>query len=277
MKLLKHPVAVGWLAGSFVLISLSVFLSVFLSGKAAVVVLSVLLSQAASSVFFPILVGHFYETFREKETGREVWRTFRDLSEAGILRVYKDREESEDPDNAVTALREAFYAHRTGEVRLAGVSLRVFLNPTGPFYEAVRNVVLLGKEKGGVFLNVLVVHADSPEAKNRGCIEPSPNGTPMINRDLGITTAYLRTLAQQGGDRTVEFGCYKEAPYCTMVLFPDRCFFSPNILSETTPVRLPMIVFRAGSHGYRALERYFEYLWSHRIKPETLNDLGVDS
>ena len=47
-------------------------------------------------------------------------------------------------------------------------------------------------------------------------------------------------------------------------MFPDKCYFSPNLLSTDPPVRLPMVVFSAKSHGYKKLEEYFEYLWQNK-------------
>jgi hypothetical protein len=69
-------------------------------------------------------------------------------------------------------------------------------------------------------------------------------------------------LNSQFKSKVIEYGYYDCCPYCTLVIFPDKCYFSPNILSVDAPVRLPMVIFRAGSHGYQKLDAYFDYLWN---------------
>ena len=94
---------------SFVAMIVSVLLSVFIPNDLLVLILAVLLTQAASSIFFPILVGYFYEKLKEEESGSAIWRVFKEFSDGGIERVYKNREESENPDNALNILRQAFF------------------------------------------------------------------------------------------------------------------------------------------------------------------------
>ncbi len=53
----------------------------------------------------------------------------------------------------------------------------------------------------------------------------------------------------------------KSAPYCTVVIFPEKAFYTPNILSTDVPANLPMLVFHHSSDVYDKLKQYFEFLW----------------
>lgn len=107
---------------------------------------AVVLESLGSAVLFPILVSFSYDRLKEKWLGDEVWRIFNELSDAGISRVYKDRETSPRRDNAQTRLSEEFRSFENGEILMMGVSLRVFFNPLGPFY---RDIETMLRETGG--------------------------------------------------------------------------------------------------------------------------------
>ena len=262
MELLKRPVVLAWLVISFIVMVISILLSIFVPSNTLVVIIAVLLSQASSSIFFPILVGYFYDKIKEEESGGVIWRVFKEFSDGGIIRIYKDREESTSPENAVAELRQAFFDHRQGEVKMIGVSLRVFFNPTGPFFQAISQIASIAETNREVQIRALILHPESPEAANRAAIETPHMGEPLIKRDIALTAANIQSCFPNA---LIEYGYYKEAPYCTLVIFPDRCFFSPNLLSRVVPVRLPMIIFRSGSHGYHVLDAYFEYLWQKKM------------
>ena len=268
MGLLKRPVVLAWLVMSFIVMVVSVLLSIFMPSTTFVVIVAVLLSQASSSVFFPILVGYFYDKVREEESGGAIWRVFKEFSDGGIIRIYKDRQESPSTENAVVELRQAFLNHRQGEVKLIGVSLRVFFNPTGPFYQAISKIASIGESNEEVQIKALVSHPESPEVANRAAIETPNMKEPLIARDIALTTANIQHLHSCFPNALIQYGYYREAAYCTLVVFPDRCFFSPNLLSRIVPVRLPMIIFQSGSHGYCVLNAYFEYLWRKRTPPK---------
>ena len=267
MGLLKYPIILAWLVASFVLMIVSILMGIFMPNEIVVIVAAALLSQASGSIFFPILVGYFYDRLKEKESGEAVWQVFKEFSDGGIIRIYKDREESPYPENAVNSLRQEFVNHTHGEVKLVGVSLRVFFNPTGPFYEAIRNVASIAETNPNVQIKALLCNLGSPEVVNRASIETPQTKDSLIERDIGLTAANMKNLQNRYPNASVEYGFYNEAPYCTLVIFPDRCFYSPNILSKEAPVRLPLIVLRSGSHGYQVLNEYFEYLWNRRVSP----------
>jgi hypothetical protein len=279
MKILRHPIVLIWFIVAIIAMIVSVLLSYFAANSPFWVITAILMSQAASSIFFPILVGYFYDTLKEKESGDIIWQVFKDFSEGGIIRVYKDRELSESAENAEVDLRRAFESHADGEVKLIGVSLRVFFNQTGPFYRSILHIALRAQQNRRIRIKALVSHPDSPEVKCRAEIEtPQMLKEPLIRRDILTSIANMQHINDQFEVDTVEYGYYSSCPYCTLVVFPDKCYFSPNLLSTDAPVRLPMIVFKAGSHGYEKLNYYFDYLWARRTPvEESLSTLSIEN
>jgi len=168
----------------------------------------------------------------------------------------------------VVELRQAFLNHRHGKVKLVGVSLRVFFNPTAPFYQVIATIASIGQNNPDVSIKALLSHPKSPEVVNRAAIETPDKGATLTEKEIALTAANIDNLRRQFSGSSIEYGYYKEAPYCTLVVFPDKCFFSLNLLSKVVPVRLPMIVFRSGSHGYTVLDEYFKYLWRGRMTLE---------
>lgn len=223
------------------------------------IVAGVVVQTLGAAILFPILVSYAYDRLREKWLGDEVWRLFNELAEAGISRVYKDREYVEGRDNALTRLSEEFNGFTDGEVRMIGASLRVFFNPLGPFYRDIDRMM----KNPQVTVRALVNRADSPEASNRTRIEEPnlPDGAvPQSRRDLDSTIANVTIL--HGNNPRIDLRMYAEAPYCTAIIFPDLCYYSPNLIAPEVPVRLPMIVFRSGSHAYKMISASFESIWA---------------
>jgi len=102
---------------------------------------------------------------------------------------------------------------------------------------------------------------------NRAKLEtPDRLNDPLIKIDIKSTIASIQNLNRLYGKGSVEYNLYLSAPYCTAVIFPDKCYFSPNLLSQVAPVRLPMIVFGMNSHGYEKINYYFDYLWNTSTK-----------
>jgi len=266
MKILKHPIVLIWFVISIIAMIVSVLLSVYATQTPIWIILAILMSQASSSILFPILVGYFYDTIKEKESGDAIWQVFKDFSEGGIIRVYKDREPSNNPENAEVDLRRAFENHSHDDVKLIGVSLRVFFNQTGPFYNSMLRVAIKAQKDTSIRIKALVSHPNSPEIRCRAEIEtPHMLNDPIIIMDILTSIANMQHINDQFETKPVEYGFYESCPYCTLVIFPDKCYFSPNLLSTVAPVRLPMIVFAAGSHGYEKLNFYFDYLWKRKV------------
>ncbi|MCJ7655703.1 MAG: hypothetical protein MUO97_10500 [Dehalococcoidia bacterium] len=252
---------------SLFVLMFSAVLSMFAPNTVQWNLATIILATVSSSAFFPLMAGYFYDKFKEEQQGENVSRVFREFSEAGILRVYKDREESKDRDNAEADLKESFANHSQGRIKIVGVSLRVFFNQTGPFYQSIVRIAHLHSLDTEVGFQALVCEPSSHEVLNRAKIEtPDRLDDKLIEIDIKSTIASIQNLNEKHGKAAIEYGYYCSAPYCTLIIFPEKCYFSPNILSTEAPVRLPMIQFAAKSHGYVKLEEYFDYLWQNRIK-----------
>jgi hypothetical protein len=227
---------------------------------------AIALEALGAAVLFPIVVSVVYDSLRERWLGDEVWRIFGELADAGISRVYRDREATPNPDNAQARLAEEFSDLSSGEVRMMGVSLRVFFNPLGPFYSDIADMLRNGRD--GISLNVLISSPRSAEAQERANIEEpgkASDAKPQIQRDIESSVATVRSMVQTM-EADITLRQFTPAPYCTAVLFPHIAYYSPNLLAPDAPVRLPMILFRPGSHGYQMLSASFDYLGAH---PET--------
>jgi hypothetical protein len=226
-------------------------------------VTGITLQSLGAAILFPILVSFAYDRLRERWLGDEVWRLFSELADAGIIRVYRDREYAENRDNAQTRLSDAFAACKSGEVCMMGPSLRVFFNPLGPFYADIAD--MLRHAGGNVTIRALIERADSSAVADRVAIEEptlEPGDKPQTQRDAESSIAQAKALMNTVGPH-LEVRRFMQAPYCTAVIFPDIAFFSPNLLAPVVPVRLPMILFRSGSHGYNMIKASFEHLWEH--------------
>lgn len=238
-------------------------------------VVAIATQTLGAAIMFPIFVSFAYDRFRERWLGDEVWRLFAELADAGITRVYKDREFVQDRDNAQTRLSEEFKKFKGGEIRMMGPTLRVFFNVLGPFHDEIET--MLAKGHGGVLIRALIERDDSPSVADRTAIEEphlAAGDQPQTQRDAGATVAAIRTIRKNIGAFII-LRRFMPAPYCTAVIFPHVGYFSPNLLAPAVPVRLPMIVFRAGSHGYRMLVASFEYLWSHQATVQSVPDEPV--
>lgn len=258
--ILRNPWIFAVFFTSFTFLMVSAGLAIWAPKEQFIIIM---LSQFSSAVFFPILVGFFYERFKRKQEGETIWGVFKEFSDGGILRVYKDREENDSEENALQDLRKAFETHNDGTIKLIGVSLRVFFNQPGPFYRSITTICDLHKYKKNVSVKALISSPDSPETLNRARIEtPGRQSDPLIKIDMKSTIESILNLKKNYGEESVEYKTYLPAPYCTAIIFPGKCYFSPNILSVNPPVRLPMIVFRQNSHGYEKINDYFDYLWN---------------
>jgi len=257
-----RKVLYGGAAVGFVLFVAGISIANSVDGTVALVA-GLALEALGAAILFPIVISFTYDTLRERWLGDEVWRLFGELADAGIARVYGDREISARADNAQARLSNEFRSLDTGEVLMLGVTLRVFFNPLGPFYKDIEAMLRTGGEK--VHINALISRSDSLEIAERCHIE-QPNldegEHPQIERDIESSVATVRGMTQALGPG-ITMRQFLPAPYCTAVVFPHIAYFSPNILAPEAPVRLPMILFRSDSHGYKMIQASFDYLWKH--------------
>lgn len=252
------------LISSLFILVISIILGYFSRDNQILFLVSIMLTTISSSIFFPLIIGYYYEELKNKKVTERIDNFYKTLTDSGIIRIYKDREwNSINNDNAFTQLSQALLAHNNGEIKMIGVSLRVFYNQMGPYHDNIKK--LCGKHKANPEINikVLICKIDSPEVFNRGKIESPNQVTPLIIDDIEKTMKMIENLNYKYGENAVLLKNYISAPYCTLIIFPDKCFFSPNILSYESPVGLPMIVFNSESHAYIKLTEYFDYIWKN--------------
>lgn len=261
-KISKRQVV--WLVISFCCILIACIISVAVPNVPLIVtILLIVLTQLSSCFFFPIVVGYYIEKEKAKEDFGIINSFYQDFSEGGIIRVYKDREASENVnDNGLVAMKKAFDEHDNGEIKLIGVSLRVFFSQTGPFYPSISKLCEKSKDNYSIHIKALINSETAPETINRGKIESPGLDPPTIINEMRTTKSHIRILNSNLMQPAIECKDYDQAPYCTAVIFPEKCFISQNLLCKTAPVKLPLIIFRKGSHGYEVINDYFDYLWS---------------
>jgi hypothetical protein len=51
------------------------------------------------------------------------------------------------------------------------------------------------------------------------------------------------------------------APYCTAIIFPHICYFTPNLLYHSVPVDMPMLSFLRGGPPYDKILDHFKFVW----------------
>jgi hypothetical protein len=227
---------------------------------------AVILETLGASILFPIVVSIIYDRLRERWLGDEIWRLFNELSDAGISRIYKDRENSTHLDNAQTRLSNEFRGFENGEVLMMGVSLRVFFNPLGPFYRDIE--AMLRNGNGRVRIRAMICDPKNADIPVRAAIEEAGREAALksqIERDIESSIVTVGALDSSIGNY-IKLGSYMAAPYCTTIIFPHVCYYTPNLLAPRAPNGLPMILFRSGSHSYKMVYESFEYLWQ---RPET--------
>jgi UDP-2,3-diacylglucosamine pyrophosphatase LpxH len=228
--------------------------------------------------------------------GQSIHNLQSSLLNGGIEAVYPNRGGSSEK-----ALQDAFRAHTNGEVRLTGASLRLFLAPGLHFYYYVQELLQRQSAGSISVRAVMCSPDYNRELPVRSFIEEfGPNGehprvhplnwaqpltfdfaefeatffaqhgavsrtgkTLRVIHDLQSTRVGIEALrgVAQGAANQITHRETRYAPYCTAVIFPDRAFYTPNLLCATVPVDLPMMVFEAGSDAYEKLAEYFEFQW----------------
>lgn len=223
---------------------------------------ALVLANLGAAILFPIVVSIVYDNIRERWMGDEIWRIFCELTDGGIIRIFKDRK-----GNAQSCLMKEFDSLKKGKVDMIGVSLRLFFDEIAPFYTNVRDMLYRD-----IRIQALICDLESTEVCNRSKFERDPT---RIFRHLKMTSANVSTLqkelssADTASDNqtymteSITLRHYTGAPYCTAIIFPDKCYFTPHILCREAPDNLPMIVFSSESSAYKKIKEYFDHLWKN--------------
>lgn len=251
--------------------------------------------QIGGAFFFALSVGWIVEKLRNAQGYSVLWEFSQEFQKAGILAFYSDRK-----GHAEKVLEEAFEKHRKGDVLIAGASLRFFLASSGHLYPWIQKMLqnednlvniralFCSPEnnhelpirsfveefnqdatfsrhsdfdwKGKITFSIK--EFESKFFDEHGINAPQEQKLRVIE-DLGSTRIGVRAL-KGTATHTPNFISHREirfAPYCTTVIFPDRAFYTPNLLCTEVPVNMPMIIFHKNSHAYEKLLQYFEFLW----------------
>ncbi len=250
--------------------------------------------QVGGAFFFAISAGYIIEKIRDIKGFSVLWSFSQEFRQAGILAFYSNRD-----NEAEKNLKEAFAEHKRGEVLMAGASLRKFLVREYPFYLGIRN--MLTKKDNSVRVRALFCSPDSNDElpvrafveefnqdgkfgedpydwekeidfpfrefkeqfyKKYGIKAPSDEKLKIID-DLVSTRKGISTLnrASKNTKNSIKSREIKSAPYCTVIIFPDKAFYTPNLLYYQPPVNMTTLVFHKSSDTYNKLKYYFEFLW----------------
>lgn len=243
------------------------------------------------------LSDSYEDAFREilRSIGPEV-QDNKEFKKAGVLEFYSDRK-----DDAEKSLEKAFEKHEGGSVLMAGPSLRLFLAPGLHFYDWVGQMLKKHGSSQIILKALSCSPLDNHELPIRSFVEEfnqDGSGPPKVYQidwekkidfcfkkfeaaffqnhgtnpskkrcrviqDLTSTRIGVDALngVAMASDNIVEHREFRSAPYCTVIIFPDRAYYTPNLLSTEIPVNMPMIVFHKTSHAYKKLVNYFECLW----------------
>jgi len=255
-SILKDTTTMFFLFLSFSLLVISIILAIdHPQPSSSLNILIMLLSQIAACILFPLLVGYYIEKFREKRDGDTLMQFFDELSEGGIMRVFKHRKPG---SQGFENMKIKFETHTSGEIKIIGITLKTFFSSYGLILTPIQNSLT---NYPNVKIKALLCDENSPEVKNRGDIEYSKNGQINIQNKILTITSQLDILINERNLTNLSYKKYMEAPYCTAAIFPDSCYFSPNLLSGSDKINLPFIVLKKGSEGYENIDKYFDYLW----------------
>ncbi len=249
-------------------------------------------AQLGGAFFFTLSVGWMVDWLKRRSGYSELWMLSREFSEAGLLKFYSSRNRESEEE-----IEAAFNAHVDGEIQIAGASLRLFLASNSRFHEPIRRLLADPKRDA----NIRVIYC-SPDGNNelpvRSFVEERasdgewkvggssdwskleydmyhqflnnfpqntshPSAQLRVITDLHSTRAGIRELNAKAMARSsITSGEYHHAPYFTMVMFPDKVFYTPNILSQRVPASLPLLVFHRRSEVYELLYDQFRFMWA---------------
>jgi hypothetical protein len=243
--------------------------------------------QLGGAFFFALTAGYIVEKIRSSEGYSVLWLFSQEFRKAGVSQFYSDRKGQSEK-----ALEEAFNSHFEGEVLMAGASLRLFL-ATGQHFHDWTSKILSRKNvrvravfcspEGNDELPLRSFIEEFNQDKNFPKDSPfdwskkinfsfeefkqdfyrDPKNELRVINDLmatrrGITA--LKGLTKSIGS-SIDHREIRSAPYCTVIIFPDKAFYTPNLLSEKSPVNMPTLVFHKTSEVYKRLKEYIEFLW----------------
>ncbi|MCP4303814.1 MAG: hypothetical protein GY788_02830 [bacterium] len=256
--------------------------------------LATILTQSGGAVFFALTVGWAMKRVQDYEGYSVLWLFSQEFRKAGLTDFYSSR-----TAEAQKALEEAFEHHQGGEILMVGASLRLFLAPGLHFYKFVGDVLNRDGSSPIAIRAVSCDPDKNRELPFRSLAEEFLHESGDDNLDYDRRNPRkldLEEFCQEFADRfglngrerelrvvhdlrstrvgvtelrkaipvdgnTLEFREQPGAPYATIIIFPDRAFFTPNLLSATVPANMPTLVYHRSSEPYRRLREHFDILW----------------
>ncbi len=256
-----------------------------------------LLVEAGGAFFFAMTVGWALDKLRDAEGYSVLWLFSQEFRKAGVLAFYSDRKDEAEKVleqafkehhggkilMAGASLRVFLASGQNYQPGISKMLTReertpievkaIWCNPESNHELPVRSFVeefnqdkTFPKESTPFNWNQPITFSFSNFEnyffKNFGVNVPSKQRVRVI-QDLEATRAGVRELKGKvtGLDNSIDYRECNFAPYCTVIIFPDKAFYTPNLLCTEFPVNLPVIVFHRSSDGYKKLVNYVEFLW----------------
>lgn len=259
-----------------------------------------LLVEAGGAFFFALTVGWVIERLRDAEGYSVLWLFSQEFRKAGVLAFYSDRKNNAERTleqafekhhggevlMAGASLRlflaQGFHFYSRVKEMLSRKGRRLVVVralscspvcnhevPVRSFVQEFDQNLIYPKSstsslcfEPGERISFSFGEFEKNFFVEHGIDAPSDQRVRVI-LDLEATRKGVRAL-QPDAKRTGNSIYHREsrfAPYCTVIIFPDRAFYTPNLLCSDVPVNMPMVVFHKSSEAYRKLKEYVEFLW----------------
>jgi hypothetical protein len=257
-------------------------------------IISIIAVQVGAAFFFPLTVGTLVRKLEDKDVGHTLWRFHLESKKAALTDIYANR------DMGAKDLEDSFRNHSSRDILMSGPSLRLFLAHGFSFFDVIRDNIQRYEDHQIRIKAVQSDPIENPSIPMRAFVEEfNPDGThpsghrrqtfdwkgPCGFKDFAKTfcDTYARKPPSDNACRMIadleltKIGalhlngmttnpciCLRRTicpPYCTAVIFPDKCYYTPNMLYADAPVNMPLFVFHRGGAPYERIMWHFQFLW----------------
>jgi hypothetical protein len=254
--------------------------------------------QVGGAFFFALTAGYVFEKIQNAEGYSLLWLFSQEFRKAGLVDFYADRDD--DAEKALkeafekhrkgevllagASLRvflvqgQPFYSkvesmlNREGSSKITVKALTCNPEknrelPFRSFIEEFNQDGSFPKKKSLKWdwekkINFSFSDFEQKFFKNHGIYAPSKDRL-RVNRDLDGTRGGIIALKgiAEGADNSFEHREFECAPYCTVIIFPGKAFYTANIFYNDAPANLPMMVFHKSSEVYKKLVTHVKFMW----------------